>query len=347
MIPYANVALIGIPLTATQPGHRRDLLVIGHELGHYAYWHGQLGGQSIRETLKHIVRGEMPYIKNWIEEIFADVFGLVVSQQLAILPWAIDMFTDNHPITFINDNHVHPIDALRPYLFFRTLKILKNKSWLDQEQAQWSANFMINRFNVYQGVHTEMTVRDKGGHVYFLSEDRLGREVIVEFTVAVTNLEEIIKELCRSVFLETNGLSKTNALSNWEDIFNNLPLIPALEDLPHEDLSPLDVLLKETTNLISQIKEQEKSWFKDLEDTLNLINGRTVRAELVSQPDITKSKFDRSFVIIREEGFERPVEPEVWKIVFAADGWTVKGPETQPVGGWEGEPSGGHNPFHL
>lgn len=313
MIPYDNVALIGIPLTATRPCHRRDLLVIGHELGHYAYWHGQVNGESIREILKHIVRSEMPYIKNWIEEIFADVFGFVVSKQLAMSLWALEMIADNPPSKYVHDNRVHPIDLLRPYIFLRTLSILEIS--LDTGDLRAGEVEVINE--------------DRGGHEYFRTIDWEGKEIKVELATAKDTLQTVIVKILDSILpeLKTEGNWNVQSPVKWWNENQSL-------------------LAKNKTEEWEKEKERR---YKNFEKTIDPPKnpGSNIELEKSEQNKGELPANTHSFVTIRGANFERYLEPELWKLVFAADGWTVKGPETQPVGGWEGEPSGGHNPFHL
>ena len=124
LIPYANTALIGVPITAAMTAKPRDLLAIPHEIGHYVFWHGTVDERRIRDILRDIVQGEMPYLQNWIEEIFSDVFGLIVGGEVVMLPWIISMIKDNQPSLSVTDTGIHPINAIRPYIYLNTIKAL-------------------------------------------------------------------------------------------------------------------------------------------------------------------------------------------------------------------------------
>ena len=55
----------------------------------------------------------------------------------------------------------------------------------------------------------------------------------------------------------------------------------------------------------------------------------------------------RAFMVIRDNPkFGKTIDPSIWKIVFAADGWTVKGPEGRPTGDVE-DGLTQHSSFHL
>ncbi|MBK8905139.1 MAG: hypothetical protein IPM53_28415 [Anaerolineaceae bacterium] len=312
MIPYDNVALIGIPLTATRPDHRRDLLVIGHELGHYAYWHGQVNGQSIREILRYIVRGEMPYIKNWIEEIFSDVFGFVVSKQLAMSLWALEMIADNLPSEYVHDNRVHPIDLLRPYLFLLTLSTLELSPHTRDSRAG----------------NVAAIVKDRGGHEYFRTIDWERKEIKVKLGTAKNTLQTVIVKILDNI------LPKLKTEENW-DVGSPVGWWNANQSLPAENKKKWE--------------EEKERRYKNFEKTIDPPKNpdSNIQPEKSEQKKGEQPAKTHAFVTVREANFERYLEPELWKIVFAADGWAVKGPETQPVGGWEGDSSGGYNPFHL
>ncbi|HSD83056.1 MAG TPA: hypothetical protein VLG46_04330, partial [Anaerolineae bacterium] len=85
VIPYAPVALVGIPYSCQQLD--RDLLAIPHEVGHYVFSHGEYGQQPLRKHLKAQLaelvsdrqNGYYQIVLNWLEETFADVYGVAVS----------------------------------------------------------------------------------------------------------------------------------------------------------------------------------------------------------------------------------------------------------------------------
>jgi hypothetical protein len=66
-----------------------------------------------------------------------------------------------------------------------------------------------------------------------------------------------------------------------------------------------------------------------------------------SAPPVSdSSETSRTFMIVRDTHFGlQPLESSIWKVVFSADGWTVKGPETGPPGDWEADSM--RNAFHL
>src|SRR5512139_1695382 len=85
VIPYAPVALLGIPYSCQQLD--RDLLATPHEVGHYVFGHGVYGEQPLRKYLLSQVEKIVPdeqspdyqRLVHWFEETFADVYGVCVA----------------------------------------------------------------------------------------------------------------------------------------------------------------------------------------------------------------------------------------------------------------------------
>ncbi len=120
LIPYAPVALIGIPFTALQLD--QDLFAIAHDAGHYVYRYGAKGLKRVYQLFsenlrKKEIKGE---VKQWAEEIFADAYGcLIAGQEIAKdfqelsygRPWS----------EFVNGDGEHPIPAIRPKIYSHML----------------------------------------------------------------------------------------------------------------------------------------------------------------------------------------------------------------------------------
>lgn len=119
LIPYAPVALIGLPLSAIYAP--RDLLAIPHEVGHYVFRRGELRagpfvGSRFSAALQHQLSGLPNWCQAWIEEIFADVYGAVVGGPVMALGFE-DLMTDDRLEDFTRDDGEHPVAALRPDIY--------------------------------------------------------------------------------------------------------------------------------------------------------------------------------------------------------------------------------------
>lgn len=117
VIPYAPVALIGVPFTSLTSN--QDLLAIPHEVGHYVYNHAT----GLAANLHQQIPLDPPWFNRWIEEIFADIYGCLVAGPLIGLDFQ-DLLLDNPAENFTKDNGEHPIDALRPFIHITVLQQL-------------------------------------------------------------------------------------------------------------------------------------------------------------------------------------------------------------------------------
>lgn len=119
LLPYAPVALIGLPLTAqTAP---RDLLAIPHEVGHYVYRNGkatcgQFPGSRFAAALHYELQRFPKWCQAWAEEFFADVYGAVIGGPIMALAFE-ELVVRYHVADFTHDDGEHPVAAIRPDIY--------------------------------------------------------------------------------------------------------------------------------------------------------------------------------------------------------------------------------------
>jgi hypothetical protein len=126
LIPYAPVALVGIPFTAVSV--EQDYLAIAHEVGHYVYRHGNLIDDSVKSQKREPVHQRLAtdlskspeWIKKWQEEIFADVYGCLVGGPVMALS-AQDLAFQASAKEFVLDDKVHPKPIVRPDIYSEIL----------------------------------------------------------------------------------------------------------------------------------------------------------------------------------------------------------------------------------
>ncbi|MFN8376741.1 MAG: hypothetical protein U0694_28200 [Anaerolineae bacterium] len=127
VIPYANVALVGIPLTCTR--EPRDFLAIPHEVGHSVYWNAHLPGSvknKMWRDIEHSVvdtetREPIIWLRKWAEEVFADVYGaLVAGPSIGLSFQQLAEESDKHD--FEGDDGHHPTPLLRAQVYFEALQ---------------------------------------------------------------------------------------------------------------------------------------------------------------------------------------------------------------------------------
>jgi hypothetical protein len=131
VIPYAPVALVGLPFTCvTTP---RDFLAIPHEVGHYVYRHAP----GLAASLDALLLPGLPiWAAGWLEEIFADVYGVLVAGPVIGLDFQ-DLLLDNPTSYLTEDDGEHPADAIRPYIYTRLLQELGYKKATIALQTRW------------------------------------------------------------------------------------------------------------------------------------------------------------------------------------------------------------------
>lgn len=124
VIPYAPIALIGLPYTAIQVS--KDWLSLPHEVAHYLYRHAKdtQDGIGVAKALEQQLKYLPHYVVRWTEEIFADVYGCrVAGPAFADSGQALQQtFTLDE---FFADDGEHPAPVLRPYIYQKAL----NASW--------------------------------------------------------------------------------------------------------------------------------------------------------------------------------------------------------------------------
>ncbi|MCA9944868.1 MAG: hypothetical protein H6656_01180 [Ardenticatenaceae bacterium] len=130
IIPYAPIALIGIPFSAVKV--RKDLLSIPHEVGHYVYHHAP----GLAAQLHAHIPLYPNWINCWLEEIFADVFAAYVAGPAGALSLQ-DLLLDNSQEKFVRDDGEHPPDAIRPYCINQAIRALGDDKIANDLDALW------------------------------------------------------------------------------------------------------------------------------------------------------------------------------------------------------------------
>ncbi len=142
MIPYASVALIGIPFTCVPLAYSggtpviRDYLAIPHEVAHFIYWRGRVGESSLPQYLDKQVNGKLEWGKNWLEEIFADVYGCLVAGPVLAKIFQ-DLQLSYSQDRFIKDDNEHPSPIIRPDIYTKVLHKKFGSDWAESLNSLW------------------------------------------------------------------------------------------------------------------------------------------------------------------------------------------------------------------
>jgi len=153
VIPYAPVAMIGIPFTCAPVPHTfsgaspadltvvaQDYLAIPHEVGHHVYRHSTKVQESILVDLYRKIKDEkrkraLGFFR-WVEEIFADIYGCLIAGPWIALDFQDLQLTDSKD-RFVKDDREHPVPALRPYIYARVLEKMGLQSWSEELNNHW------------------------------------------------------------------------------------------------------------------------------------------------------------------------------------------------------------------
>ena len=309
VIPYAPVALIGIPYSAQQLD--RDLLATPHEVGHYVFGHGTYAGQPLRkylvEQLDLIVlqQPEHDRLLRWLDEIFADVYGACVAGPVMALDFQ-DLQLHTGRAKFITDDKDHPTPVLRPKIH---LQILRKR-----DPERWGAWAAVLERNWEARLQERERLNDARTLDRFISD---GQSVTIAATISesasplddATPLDQLV-----SVIL---GVLNYGTTQSW---YNNLPAAPTTGVQSLE----LNVLLPTTEVLYDAfhdfVRYPPTVDVDQLDPLLNLpISTEVDRNVVVSKwLDAKQNEFPQG----------TKVEAKTWVKYFETDGWETEGPQT-------------------
>lgn len=310
ILPYANAVLIGIPESAIglrsesgklpQGEVPRDMLVMGHELGHYVYRNAVVNDDRLRDYLAKMVHDKEEFVQNWMEELFCDVYCALFVDEDELMA-LVEAWTADDPIQAGHRFGKHPFGRVRPFIYYAAIKIgrilAEGGEIDDQICADLPETYRRQRPGVPEKVHV---IDEKGDQI------ELNLKEYVE-----PELCQIILELCRMLDPYRQEVMQ---LDEGERPFDRIFGGPRLGAILRK--SPLP--------------------FAGGEDDIDL-GWKSVGVKLRLE-----GRNDKNFLKIREEtGFNEPIEPAIWKVVFHADGWIKEGPpaETNVTGHWEGTPT--------
>jgi hypothetical protein len=304
VVPYANTAFVAIPLSALTAD--RDFLAIPHEVGHYLYWYGMGDdGRPVRqyittalgeidsEALSEIDLDDRPWIENWAEEIFADVFGCLIGGPAIALDFQ-DLSLERLGQEFTKDDGEHPVPFLRPYIYTKVLKIAGFDNASRRLRKQWEDS--LRSFG--KNEPTEFTPYGAGSKNSKTKQQALEElDRVIGIILPDKQQLPIVKGL----------LNQVNTTGSWsEDLNDNQPIKVLYDKLNREKLMQIaaQAITPSTINEVTW-----DSWFEYRFE----YHGLEVKDGFIQEKG-SKSK----------EGTTKG-----WGDVLFADGWTTEGPHSQ------------------
>lgn len=327
VIPYAHVALVAIPYTCLSDITSHDYLAIPHEVGHYVYRHGNFGGESIPHILGAKMKLSRQFVKDWLEEIFADVYGCLVAGPVMVLDFQdLQLDEDRDGFTKASRDKEDPVPMLRPDIYIKTLaKQVANRPSSQAEQLNELVNLLNNRWLERRDERLQGTsaIEFKTANNTIRLEDAVSAGVglvagkpVDDAILAILNgvLENVVTEPFANWSGRVEAFSTITTVKDLEELYKNFHQYrlspPAGENLrtPYE-LQTDEDLLKDVTfpKPIRGITQLWMDWVKE---------KRFLR-ENVSENTLCQM-----------------VEFEVgaWVPLLAANGWATRGPENNPTG---------------
>ncbi len=293
IMPYANVAFIGIPNscipTLTSNGDKvdkvvsEDYLAIPHELGHQFFWlnkKSDFNQKILRE--RENVHGLPEGIQRWLEEIFADVFGAIIAGPIIGLDFQILQMRKSLEDFYNNDGH-HPTPEKRPEIYNRVL----DKEFpvaTEKLKQKWTEHKKNRKRSSQSQTQVEQTEKIKQ-----------------------KDLDQAIDE-CLNMLQDLNILDahhkKKISIKFWSDFAQ-----------------------KSATLEVDQILEE---FSKYLKDWMNNSSNVAINERPAKDKELISRSYDDLVRIWKDDNFclkEKSKWPD-WVCIFLAGGWTTEGPHT-------------------
>lgn len=315
VVPYANVALVGIPRTVLQSP--RDFLAIAHEVGHYVYWHGKQGSirivDFVETGLKQCLNDGSPentVVMSWAEEMFADAYGAAIGGPVMAIDFQ-DIANREPEKDFFKDDGDHPTPVVRPGLYSQIESLrAKQRALLeekDEAEATTEANGVAKLFTDHWSEKRDER-SDKNPDA-----DIVPKTPPIMAPLTIPAIQSKVDLVIEEVF--------------WKGLVSNLnPWLPGVTDkLTDNEANDLNTLYTRFQAAIAGPAGVVDDLPLPSEADLSLIWKNWV---------LTKEKFFDSEAALSASliyaGNPTDSDPKnVWLPVLIARGWTVEGPNSQ------------------
>lgn len=194
LVPYAQVAMIGIPYAAID--NLEKLLAIPHEVGHFLFWYSYCEGYdhstrkfspsqaAYRNTRERYFNVDNPdsfdpqldsdnlAAKNpWAEEIFADVYGTLIGGPLFILGAIKRAFEPKNLAVFTDFDNLekHPTPVIRPLIQMKAMLNMPGQLW----DPTYESDVRQVVSELLQVWNNALGQNSKGDYVYDAATDKI------------------------------------------------------------------------------------------------------------------------------------------------------------------------------
>lgn len=300
LIPYAPIALVGIPFSAIQA--RRDLLAIPHEVGHYVFRDGRVRNGRFMDSRFSVAlysqfADQPTWAIPWLEEIFADMYGMLVAGPVMGLSFH-EMAQEATRAEFLEDDGEHPVWALRSAIYTTTLKKSGQLAAGEALEKSWQ----------------DYLAQQRGGPTNFTLSP--GRETVA-LADAIADLEnKVVPVLLQEQFL--GKLASGNTSLFWGRSLAKGEAIPTLYDAFERYIADV----QQRNEPLPKLK-----W--SLDDPEYMIGTRKHKVGTTGLwIDSFKEMARRAQL---QDGLPLNVPPDVWALVLDGGGWTTEGPGGGPL----------------
>lgn len=321
MIPYAPVALIGLPLTAQNdqgqvPFIYRDLLAIPHEVGHHVYWrrfNPTPYAKNVRDDVEEMLDKELSslpdWIRSWKEEIFADIYSCLIAGPVSGL--AIQELMKGFPANqSVADHGGHPAPIIRPFIHIAVLEVVADSvgDSINKQQLANAAQALRAAWNEW--------LNSRKLPLWFIPH---GQQRPVTLIEAENYLKKVVEAILHTTL---EPLTPSIRPSFWDDLWS--------KGLANQS-DTLDQLIQQFEAFVNQIEGQTENNLPELTEqadgTIQLQRGETkISAKLTPGTTGLALEFEQK----RDQALTEGKKPEIipgappwWLPVLEAGFWTT------------------------
>ncbi|WP_420628411.1 hypothetical protein [Candidatus Leptofilum sp.] len=350
VIPYSNVAIVGVPFTALELP--RDYLAIPHETAHHIYRHGSFNDKAISSHLKNDLKQAFKkedlqfrkYLRNWVEEIFADIYGCLIAGPVMAVNFQ-ELQLDDPLVEFAKSyiDYEDPVPIVRPDIYTKVLANSGQRKW--QKWAAPVGDLWQDHRNTYWDDFrkTKLEARDRENAPFFttfngrytLDDIRAPGEELKSNLPLDLMIKNVLDFIDRSFTKENVAPPK---LFNWSKTEEGVDLTTLYERFSE--------FVVESENLFTDdLKEQMRP---DLD-----VNSDSFDTDIQINDHLSLSIGWVKWITrwVKVHGFDEIIEDNKatelldkrrkpkssntdwgWADVAYADGWVTRGPEPNPPG---------------